>query len=36
MIFAMLGIHAKCNHEKAEKLAKKKYPGCKIIAVTYI
>jgi hypothetical protein len=26
----------KCNHEKAEKLAKEKYPGCKIITVTYI
>jgi hypothetical protein len=26
----------KGNHEKAEKLAKEKYPGCEIITVTYI
>lgn len=29
------GVDEKCNHEKAKKLAQKKYPGCQVTTVIY-
>jgi len=30
------GVNEKNNHLKARKIIEKKYPGCKIISVSYI
>ena len=30
------GCREKCNHDKAADLARKMYPGCEVVSVTYV